>query len=570
MDRRQRPTMDTIAKRMSIIHGKSLIMHSSHRRARNTTSPDGYPSLTLTRTYSHSGLRSIPPSPFPSLLTPQIARSTSNPSLSSWRSPTISTTPHSKVNPSSPVSFSRSLSGQKPLNFSMFSLHKNLVPPGRPQSRSSVKGRENEGRRENLHAVGAPPSWKPIELGKMSVTKRRSLIYGGQTDGSTSQSSRVHGLMQSLPSSPPRSLSPGSSRNGHGEMISENVTNVIIPVQASPLTMVATSTSSKMTLSQLPKIVIPSTNGFTRPHIRSAGTTQSTSLTSTGSEGAIGDTVFYSRTSAPLSVYSSSGHASCVSPGGQLIYGPGEESFEIVKHDRNDSTLDVRMTKRRDPVPSLSSEFSEPPISLLRHSRRTSEWVGEALSRVSFISGTRSYWHVPEDVLSNSTDSQLGDPAPQFSSGLDIVINGPDSLPISGELQTSLSLIEQMQRDEADFISTSLGPGVLQWVGQPKDALIPLIMAQQAEKGIRDAYSSVITAHHNLQGSLVFPMDLRDFKQFLEGHNIGLPMLQTAYQDYVEALSNLNDILTNALDGDFGKMHRTVRLPNSAVFLLTH
>jgi len=306
MDRRQRPTMDTIAKRMSVIHGKSLIMHSSHRRARNTTSPNVHPSLTLTRTYSHYVLRSIPPSPFPSLLTPQITRSTSNPSLSSWRSPTISTTPHSTV------SLSRSLSGQKPLDFSMFSLHKNSVPLGRPQSRSSVKGGENEGGRENPHAVGAPPSWKPIELGKMPVTKRRSLVYGGQTDGSTSQSSRVHGLMQSLPSSPPRSLSPASSRNGHGEMISENVNNVIIPVQASPLTMVAISMSSKMTLSQLPKIVIPSTNGFTKPHIRSAGTAQSTSLTSTCSEGAIGDTVFYSRTSAPLSVYSSSGHASYV------------------------------------------------------------------------------------------------------------------------------------------------------------------------------------------------------------------------------------------------------------------
>jgi hypothetical protein len=119
-------------------------------------------------------------------------------------------------------------------------------------------------------------------------------------------------------------------------------------------------------------------------------------------------------------------------------------------------------------------------------------------------------------------------------------------------------------KDEADFISTRLDPGILQWVGRSEDALIPIMMAQQAEKGIREAYESVTTAHYNLRESLVTPVDLcslDEFSELVEQYQQGLSTLRPAYRDYVEALSNLNDILTNALDGEFSKLYKTVRVP---------
>jgi hypothetical protein len=550
--------MNTVAKRMTIILGKSVVSHGSLERARSPSSLGGPESPTLIRTHSHSVLRSLSPILPPSLIPYQIARSSSNPSLSSRKSsitPKLSSSDANLSSISSPVSPTRSPSRNGSFNSPHQSLRRGTPSAPRSPSASSRTSGETEARSENLHSVNVTMAGNKIEWNKMSLTQRRAFIHSCQTEDSSSPSSRAHSPMQSLPSSsPPRSLSSGSSRSVRRRKHPGDSGNVILPVRASPLTVEAISLPSNLALRQLSKIIIPMSNRLAQHHAGSPGA-QSASGVDINSHN--GNSQPRSRPSAPLSVCSAISDTSYFSPEDEALR---ERSFDTTHDVQDDSTLDAHTVERLDVISSPSNESSQMSTSIT-HWRQTSDWMSEAFARVSFVSRAKPDGQVPEDVYSNSSDSRHSVSALQFSPKMDIVVDEPDPRPLSEELRSCSGLIVEVTREEAEFVSTRLYPGILQWVGQSEGALIPLMMAQQAEKGIQDAYNSVTTAHHDLWESLVSPVDLRSlekYSEFFEQHRQGLYTIQPVYRDYVEALSNLNDILTNGLDGEFTKLYKTV------------
>lgn len=557
MDRRQRPTMVTVAKRMAIILGKSVVTHNSLERARSPSSLGGPESPTLSGTYSHSIVRALSPTSPPSLSPRQLASSTSNPSLSSRTSPItpkISSSDTTLSSTSLSASPTHPLRRNRSFNFPQQSPRRGTPSAPRSPSASSRASGETEARSENPHPANVTTGGNTIEWSGMSLTQRRAFIHSGQTEGSLS--SRAQSPMQSLPSSsPPGSLSSGSGRSTRRRKYPGDSGNVIIPVRASPLIVESRSLPSKLALRQLSKIIIPVSNGFALHHAGSPGT-QLTSGADVNPDD--GNPQPHPRTSAPLSVYSMISHTSYFSPEDEAS---GERSFDMLHHVQDGSTLAACSIERENIISSPSNESSQMSASMMTHWRQTSDWMSEAFARVSFVSSVKPDGKVPEDVGSNSSDSRHSMSAPQFSPEMNIVIDEPDQRPLSEELRSCAGLTEELMSKEIEFISTGLDPGILQWVGQSEGALVPLMMAQQAEKGIQDAYSTVTTAHHDLRESLISPVDLgslEKYSHFFEQHRQGLYTIQPVYRDYVEALSNLNDILTNALDGEFSKLHKTV------------
>lgn len=261
-----------------------------------------------------------------------------------------------------------------------------------------------------------------------------------------------------------------------------------------------------------------------------------------------------------MSVHSDKSHTTYFSD--EPFYAPREQSFDIVAAEEDDSTLD-RTIENGNFISPTSNDSSDMLASHMGHGYQHNDWMAEAFAQANLVSTAKPSGPIPEDILSNSSSSRLGhsESAHQFAQGLDIRIDEPEPRPLSEEIQACRELVEQIMREEAEFITTQPERGFLLWVGQSENTRIPFIMAQQAEIGILDAYKNVANTHHQLREAVISPDDLlslEEYSEFFEQHEKGLAPLLNVYRDYVEALSNLNDILTNALDGNFGQLHEIV------------
>lgn len=573
-DRRQRLTMDVLAKRMTLICGKSVLTHESLERARSPSVLGDHRSPTPSQIRPTSALRTssraspVSPSAPPtgrvtsgSSLSSRILRaSTSGSSLSARFLRASASTPSSnKKSPSPtptvasnrPKSPNQTLSSYGSANsLSHVQERKDSPPSSLSTIGSSSKARDDDGSRDNLHPFSVTISGTSIEWSKLSLTQKRVFLHNCRAEGGSPPPYSTGKPAQTVPSSPPRSLSPGSSsRHEHHTRRPDDSSHVLMPVRASPLTSEAISMPSKLTRNQLSRIIIPESTGFTAHDSSSSETSLPTSGVDEPLDRGNGVQVSRSRASAPFSVHSNGSHSTSLSNNPLTV--PSDQSFEIIPEDEDSSTLDPRTVDKLELMSSPSNESSENPAFRLSHLPHPNDWMDEAFAETSLVSvsTTKPNGYVPEDILSSSSDLQHSDSAHQYPPGLDIRISEPEPRPLYEDIQECRERIELLMREEADFISTPPDRGFLHWVAQVEGTCISPIIAQQAEMGMIEAYKNVAKAHNQLRESLISPdelVSLDEFSELFEQCQEGLSPLSPVYRDYVEALSNLNDILANA------------------------